>query len=61
MTTADLSEFTDLTVVGTGEDIAALTQLARRAGVLVHRTAPVKAAPGDPRLRVAFRLRLRRR
>jgi hypothetical protein len=61
MKTANLSQFTDLTVVGTGEDIAALTAIARRAGVLVQRTAPVTAGPGDTRLRVAFRLRLRRR
>ncbi len=58
MTTTDLTKFTDLTVVGTGEDIAALTALAHRTGVLVYRTTSHRAGPADPRLRVTFRLHL---
>jgi hypothetical protein len=57
-TRTDLSHFTDLTVVGTGEDIAALTRIAQRGNALVYRSAPERAGPGDPRVR--FRLRLRR-
>jgi hypothetical protein len=58
--TASPAQFTDLTVTGTGEDIAALTFVARRAGVLVHRSAPRPAGPGDPRQHATFRLRLHR-
>lgn len=59
--TTDLSQYTDLTVVGTGDDIAALTELAKRAGVLVYRSAPTRSAARDPRLRVTFRLHLHHR
>jgi hypothetical protein len=48
-------------VVGTGEEIAALTALARRAGALVYRSTPRRASPADPRLRVTFRLHLHHR
>ena len=60
-TRIDLSEFTDLTVIGSGEDITALTDIAKRANALVYRSAPEKAGDDDPRTRVVFRLRLRRR
>ena len=59
--TPNPAQFTDLAVVGTGEDIAALTAIARRAGVLVHRSAPRPAGPGDPRQHATFRLRLHHR
>ncbi len=57
----NLSQYTDLTVVGTGDDIATLTELAKRAGVLVYRSAPTRPAPHDPRLRATFRLHLHHR
>ncbi len=57
----DLSQNTDLTVVGTGDDIAVLTELAKRAGVLVYRSAPTRSAARDPRLRATFRLHLHHR
>ena len=59
-TRTDLSQFTDLTVIGTGEDIAVLTRIAQRGNALVYRSAPERASPDDPRVRVRFRLRLRR-
>ena len=59
--TANPALFTNLIVTGTGEDIAALTLIARRAGVLVHRSAPRPAEPGDPRQHATFRLRLHHR
>jgi fructose-1,6-bisphosphatase/inositol monophosphatase family enzyme len=57
-TTTDLTKYTDLVIVGTGEDIAALTAIARAAGALVYRTAPRPAGPNDPRHRVLLRLHL---
>jgi hypothetical protein len=59
--TTNLSQYTDLTIVGTGDDIAVLTELAKRAGVLVYRSAPARSAARDPRLRVTFRLHLHHR
>jgi hypothetical protein len=60
-TTTDSARFTDLTIVGTHDDVLALADVIDRAGVLVHRTAPKPAAPDDPRLRVTFRLHLHHR
>ncbi|MGR6320360.1 hypothetical protein Q2K19_24055 [Micromonospora soli] len=51
----------DLVLVGTGEDIAALTTIARHAGVLVFRSAPTAAGPHDNRQRVFLRLHLHHR
>ncbi|MGS2620029.1 hypothetical protein ACVCAH_37000 [Micromonospora sp. LZ34] len=48
----------DLVLVGTDEDIAALTTIARHAGVLVFRSAPTAAGPHDNRQRVFLRLHL---
>ncbi|MFC7547174.1 hypothetical protein [Plantactinospora sp. GCM10030261] len=52
------ADFTDLIVTATGDDIAALTDLARRAGVLVYRSTPRPAGRNDPRHRVLIRLHL---
>ena len=49
----------DLVLVGTGEDIAALTAIARHAGALVFRSAPT--ATDDGRQRVFLRLLLHQR
>ncbi|MEU0156745.1 hypothetical protein [Micromonospora fulviviridis] len=51
----------DLVLVGTGEDIAALTAITRHAGVLVFRSAPTAAGPNDDRQRVFLRLHLHHR
>ena len=49
----------DLVLVGTGEDIAALTAITRHAGALVFRSAPT--ATDDGRQRVFLRLHLHHR
>ncbi|PYC69912.1 hypothetical protein C7C45_14580 [Micromonospora arborensis] len=49
----------DLVLIGDGEDIAALTAIARHAGALVFRSAP--ALVSDGRQRVALRLHLHHR
>ncbi|MGW4679121.1 hypothetical protein ACWEOS_11735 [Micromonospora taraxaci] len=49
----------DLVLIGDGEDIAALTAIARHAGVLVFRSAP--APVSDGRQRVVLRLHLHHR
>lgn len=53
------SRVLDLVLVGSGEDIAALTTIARHAGALVFRSAP--AATDDGRQRVFLRLHLHHR
>ncbi|WP_233562891.1 hypothetical protein [Micromonospora musae] len=49
----------DLVLTGDGEDIAALTTIARNAGALIFRTAPT--ATDDGRQRVFLRLHLHHR
>ncbi|MEV6817051.1 hypothetical protein [Micromonospora sp. NPDC051296] len=49
----------DLVLIGDGEDIAALTAIARRTGSLVFRSAPTPADNG--RQRVFLRLHLHHR
>ncbi|MEW2147182.1 hypothetical protein AB0869_30660 [Micromonospora vinacea] len=49
----------DLVLIGDGEDIAALTAIARHAGALVFRSAPT--ATNDGRQRVILRLHLHHR
>ncbi|NYF58806.1 hypothetical protein [Micromonospora purpureochromogenes] len=58
-TTATRTRVLDLVLIGTGEDIAALTAIARHTGVLVFRSAP--AATDDGRQRVFLRLHLHHR
>ncbi|MFI6231999.1 hypothetical protein ACIBD9_00390 [Micromonospora sp. NPDC050784] len=49
----------DLVLIGDGEDIAALTAVARQSGALVFRSAPTAATDG--RQRVTLRLHLHHR
>ncbi|MEW2475522.1 hypothetical protein AB0875_17165 [Micromonospora gifhornensis] len=49
----------DLVLIGDGDDIAALTDIARRTGSLVFRSAPT--ATDDGRQRVFLRLHLHHR
>ncbi|OKI42298.1 hypothetical protein [Micromonospora sp. CB01531] len=58
-TTAVPTRVLDLVLVGTGEDIAALTTIAHHAGALVFRSAPTRA--DDGRQRVFLRLHLHHR
>ncbi|SCG80632.1 hypothetical protein GA0070609_6553 [Micromonospora echinaurantiaca] len=58
-TTAVPTRVLDLVLVGTGEDIAALTAIARNAGALIFRSAPTAA--DDGRQRVFLRLHLHHR
>ncbi|MFJ2087606.1 hypothetical protein ACIOBK_34125 [Micromonospora chokoriensis] len=58
-TTTTPTRVLDLVLVGTGEDIAALTAIARQSGVLVFRSAP--ALVSDGRQRVILRLHLHHR
>ncbi|SCG76005.1 hypothetical protein GA0070609_5195 [Micromonospora echinaurantiaca] len=58
-TTAVPTRVLDLVLVGTGEDIAALTAIARNAGTLIFRSAPTAA--DDGRQRVFLRLHLHHR
>ncbi|MFG3705558.1 hypothetical protein ACGF7U_12610 [Micromonospora sp. NPDC047670] len=58
-TTATRTRVLDLVLVGTGEDIAALTAIARQTGSLVFRSAPTAA--DDGRQRVFLRLHLHHR
>lgn len=58
-TAATSTRVLDLVLVGTAEDIAALTAIARHAGALVFRSAPAPA--GDDRQRVFLRLHLHHR
>ncbi|MFC0005520.1 hypothetical protein [Micromonospora siamensis] len=58
-TTAVPARVLDLVLVGDGEDIAALTAIARRTGSLVFRSAPTPA--DDGRQRVFLRLHLHHR
>ncbi|MBQ0896467.1 hypothetical protein KBX37_25815 [Micromonospora sp. U56] len=58
-TAATATRVLDLVLIGTGEDIAALTAIARHAGALVFRSAP--AATDDGRQRVFLRLHLHHR
>ncbi|MEW2380254.1 hypothetical protein AB0883_29685 [Micromonospora sp. NPDC047812] len=51
----------DLVLIGTGEDIAILTAIARASGSLVFRSAPTAAGPHDDRQRVFLRLHLHHR
>ncbi|MEU8430399.1 hypothetical protein [Micromonospora sp. NPDC048887] len=59
--TAVPTRVVDLVLVGTGEDVAALTAITRNAGVLVFRSAPTAAGPHDDRQRVFLRLHLHHR
>jgi hypothetical protein len=58
-TTATPTRVLDLVLIGDGEDIAALTAIARQSGALVFRTAPT--ATSDGRQRVILRLHLHHR
>ncbi|MEU7839982.1 hypothetical protein AB0B39_03330 [Micromonospora sp. NPDC049114] len=58
-TTATPTRVLDLVLVGSGEDIAALTAIARHAGALIFRSAP--ALVSDGRQRVILRLHLHHR
>lgn len=49
----------DLVLIGTGEDVAALTAITRNAGVLIFRSAPTPTSDG--RQRVFLRLHLHHR
>ncbi|TDC37095.1 hypothetical protein [Micromonospora sp. KC213] len=60
-TTAVPTRVLDLVLIGDGEDIAALTAIARNAGALVYRSAPTAAGPNDDRQRVFLRLHLHHR
>ncbi|MGW5576589.1 hypothetical protein [Micromonospora chokoriensis] len=60
-TTAVPPRVLDLVLTGDGEDIAALTAIARYAGALVFRSAPTAAGPNDDRQRVFLRLHLHHR
>lgn len=60
-TTATRTRVLDLVLVGTGEDIAALTAVARQTGALVFRSAPTVAGQNDDRQRVFLRLHLHHR
>ncbi|NJC10513.1 hypothetical protein F4558_000339 [Micromonospora profundi] len=60
-TTATPTRVLDLVLIGDGEDIAALTAIARHAGALVFRTAPTPAGENDDRQRVFLRLHLHHR
>ncbi len=55
----DISEFTDIVLIGTAEQVAALSHIAKAAGALVYRSAPRPMGGTDPRLRVHLRLNLR--
>ncbi|MCX5117276.1 hypothetical protein OG992_08800 [Micromonospora sp. NBC_00362] len=57
--TAVSTRVLDLVLVGEGEDIAALTVIARQSGALVFRSAP--ALVSDGRQRVVLRLHLHHR
>ncbi|MEV7227278.1 hypothetical protein AB0M79_09685 [Polymorphospora sp. NPDC051019] len=61
MKATDPARFTDMVITATGEDIAVFTEIARQAGVLVYRSAPRPAGPGDHRQRVQFRLHMHHR
>ena len=52
------TNFTELWLVGTGDQVAALTTAARTAGALVYQSAPTPMGGTDPRLRVYLRLYL---
>ncbi|MFU8854914.1 hypothetical protein ACNAW0_28690 [Micromonospora sp. SL1-18] len=58
-TAATSTRVLDLVLVGTGEDIAALTTITRHAGALVFRSPPT--ATDDGRQRVFLRLHLHHR
>ncbi|RKN24137.1 hypothetical protein D7147_03855 [Micromonospora musae] len=58
-TAAPVTRVLDLVLTGDGEDIAALTTIARNAGALIFRTAPT--ATDDGRQRVFLRLHLHHR
>ncbi|MFI6257966.1 hypothetical protein ACIBCL_17955 [Micromonospora zamorensis] len=58
-TTATPTRVLDLVLIGDGEDIAALTAIARQTGALVFRSAPT--ATNDGRQRVTLRLHLHHR
>ncbi|MEV5694197.1 hypothetical protein [Micromonospora globbae] len=58
-TTSVPTRVLDLVLTGSGEDIAALTAIARDAGALVFRTAPTRT--DDGRQRVFLRLHLHHR
>jgi hypothetical protein len=52
--------YTELWMVGTGDQIAALTTAARTTGTLVYQSAPTPMGGTDPRQRVYIRLNLHR-
>jgi hypothetical protein len=54
------TNFTELWLVGTGDEITALTTAARNAGTLVYQSAPQPMGGTDPRHRVYLRLYLHR-
>ncbi|MER6590795.1 hypothetical protein ABT214_02790 [Micromonospora purpureochromogenes] len=58
-TTAVPTRVLDLVLIGDGEDIAALTTIARQRGALIFRSAPIAA--DDGRQRVFLRLHLHHR
>ncbi|MFI7210551.1 hypothetical protein ACIBP4_02575 [Micromonospora maritima] len=57
--TAVPTRVVDLVLIGTGEDIAALTAITRHSGALVFRTPPTPTSDG--RQRVFLRLHLHHR
>jgi hypothetical protein len=57
---AATTEYSDLTIVTSAENVATFYRIVTDAGVLVRHTTPRRNAPDDPRLRVSFRLALRR-
>jgi hypothetical protein len=59
-TRARTTEYSDLTIVTSAENVATFYRIVTDAGVLVQHTTPCRNAPDDARLRVSFRLALRR-
>jgi hypothetical protein len=51
-----VAEYTDLSIVTTPANIAALARLARQAGALVYQSKPRPCGSHDPRQQVMFRL-----
>jgi hypothetical protein len=60
MRTEPGSEYSDLTIVTSAENVATFYRIVKDAGVLIEHSTPCRNAPEDARLRVSFRLALRR-
>jgi hypothetical protein len=60
MTQNATTEYSDLTIVTSAENVATFYRIVKDAGVLIEHTTPCRNTAGDARLRVSFRLALRR-